>query len=235
VTFKTTVLAGDVPAALEQVSEYVMAPVLVGVSVYEPLGESTPFQPDGTDSVLPEAVQLVALTEDQVIVVVVSAAMEAAPSVSVGDAGLASAGVAVSVTEFGADAPPALLQVNVKVSLPTTVGLMILLPLTASSPLQLPEAVQLAASTDDHVIVVELPTATEVDTKDSVGAAGADPEVAVKITESGAHAPDELSQLNVYVALPAAVGVTTKLPLAGLAPLQAATAPAEPDAVQFVA
>ena len=33
VTFKTTVLMGDLPAALEQVSEYVMAPVVVGVSV----------------------------------------------------------------------------------------------------------------------------------------------------------------------------------------------------------
>ena len=37
-----------------------MAPVVVGVSVYWPLGDSTPFQPDGTESVLPEAVQLVA-------------------------------------------------------------------------------------------------------------------------------------------------------------------------------
>jgi len=56
---------------------------------------------------------------------------------------------------------------------------MILLPLTASCPLQLPEAVQKVASTEDQVSVVELPTATVEDTKDSVGAAGADPEVAV--------------------------------------------------------
>jgi hypothetical protein len=185
--------------------------------------------------VLPEAVQLVALTEAQVIVVVVSAAMVAAPSVRVGATGFASAGVAVSVTELGLDAPPELLQVNVKVSLPTTVGVMTLLPLTASSPLQLPEAVQLVASTEDHVSVVELPTAIEVDTKDSVGAAGADPEVAVKITESAAAAPDALVQVNVYVALPATVGVTTRLPPVGLTPLQAATAPAVPDAVQVVA
>jgi len=191
------VLTGDVPAALEQVSEYVMAPVVVGVSVYWPLGESTPVQPDGTDSVLPDAVQLVALTVVQVIVVVVSAAMVAAPSVSVGAAGRASAGVAVSVTELGADAPPELLQISVKVSLPTTLGLMTVLPLTGRFPLQLPEAVQRVAPVEDQVSVVELPTATEVDTKDSVGAAGADPEMTVKSTEVPAERPNALVQIIV--------------------------------------
>jgi len=174
-----------------------MAPVVVGVSVYWPLGDSTPFQPDGTESVLPEAVQLVASTEVQAIVVVVSAAMVASPSVSVGAAGRTSAAVAVSVTEAGRDSPPELLQVNVKVSLPTTVGLTTRLPLTASAPLQLPEAVQPVAPTEAQLSVVELPTATVEDAKDSVGAAGAVPEVAVKVTESAADTPKSLAQVNV--------------------------------------
>jgi uncharacterized radical SAM superfamily protein len=39
-------------------------------------------------------------------------------------------------------------------------------------PLQLPEAVQLVASADDQVIVVELPAITELAASVSVGAAG---------------------------------------------------------------
>jgi hypothetical protein len=40
-------------------------------------------------------------------------------------------------------------------------------------PLQLPEAAQLVALTDDQVMVVELPSATELAASVSVGAAGA--------------------------------------------------------------
>jgi hypothetical protein len=51
---------------------------------------------------------------------------------------------------------------------------MVFEPLVASVPPQLPEAVQLVASMDDQVRVVELPTATDFAASVSVGAAGTD-------------------------------------------------------------
>ena len=53
------------------------------------------------------------------------------------------------------------------------VGAMVFVPLVASVPLQLPEAVQLVALTADQVIVVELPTTTDGAASASVGAPGA--------------------------------------------------------------
>lgn len=46
------------------------------------------------------------------------------------------------------------------------------MPLVARVPLQLPEAVQLAALLDDHVIVVELPVTTLVAAAVIVGGPG---------------------------------------------------------------
>ncbi len=206
-----------------------MAPVTVGVSVFVPLGPKVPLQPERTEFEVPEATQLVARLDDQVREVVVYAAMEVAPRVNTGAAGAVNAGVAVKVTEVGADAPPALLQINVKVSIPIAVGVMVLVPLGACVPLQLPDAVQLVAPTDDHASVVDCPTATEFAANDSVGAAGAVPEVVVRVTDPAAVVPNALVQLNVYVVTPAAVGVSVVLPLVVCAPLQL------PEAVQPVA
>src|SRR5450755_757440 len=155
--------------------------------------------------------------------------MEVTPRVSVGVAGAVSAGVAVKVTEVGADGPPRLLQIKVNVSLPTAVGVMGWVPLVACAPLQLPDAVQLVALAEDHASVVECPTATEFAANDRVGAAGGVPDVAVSVADPAADVPNALVQVNVYVVAPAAVGVSVVLPLVVCAPLQL------PDAVQLVA
>ena len=146
---------------------------------------------------MPDAAQAVALTDDHVIVVVVLAGTDGAASVSVGAAGATKAGVTDSDTEVAADGPPRLLQVNVNVSVPTTLGVIFSLPLAANVPLQLPDAVQLVAPTDDQLIVVEPLTAIEVGVKDSAGAAGADPDVTSRLTKSAADVPNALLQLNV--------------------------------------
>jgi hypothetical protein len=206
-----------------------MAPVAIGVSVALPLGPNVPVQPESAAFELPDATQLVARVEDQAIEVVAYAAMEVAPSVSTGVAGAVRAGVAVKVTEAGADGPPRLLQIKVNVSVPTAVGVMGRLPLDASAPPQLPDAAQLVAPTEDHASVVEWPTATEFAANDRVGAAGGVPDVAVSVADPAADVPNALVQVNVYVVAPAAVGVSVVLPLAICAPLQL------PDALQPVA
>jgi len=71
------------------------------------------------------------------------------------------------------------------------------MPLAASVPLQLPKPVQLAALTDDQVIVVVLPTGTDVAASASDGAAGS--AVAVKVTVVGGDEPAELAQVSVKV------------------------------------
>jgi hypothetical protein len=167
------------------------------VSVLVPLGASVPLQPDSVELVLPEATQLVAVADDQVIAAVDCAGMEVALSVSVGAAGATNAGVAVSVTEAGADGPPRLLQINVNVSAPTASGVIVWLPLVACAPLQLPDAVQLVAPAEDHVSAVDCPTATEFAANDRVGAAGGVPEVAMRVTEPAAEVPNALVQVNV--------------------------------------
>lgn len=201
----------------------------VGVSETIPLGPKVPAQPERTEFAVPDATQLVARLDDQLREVVVYAAMEVAPRVSTGAAGAVNAGVAVKATEAGADAPPELLQINVNVSIPIAVGVMVRVPLVACVPVQLPEAVQLVAPTDDHASVVDCPTATVFAANDRVGAAGAVPEVVERVADPAAVVPNALVQLNVYVVAPAAVGVSVVLPLVICAPLQL------PEAVQPVA
>src|ERR1700730_7864267 len=87
VAVKDTELALEVPARLTQVSVYVKVPGAVGEIVWVPLVASVPLQ-------LPEAVQLVALTADQLIVVELPTAMDAAGSVSAGGPGAISASAA---------------------------------------------------------------------------------------------------------------------------------------------
>jgi hypothetical protein len=70
-------------------------------------------------------------------------------------------------------------------------------PLVASVPLQLPEAVQLAALADVQLIVVELPTATEAAASVSVGAAGIPGVVTIKVAVLAVDVPMEFAQVSV--------------------------------------
>ena len=159
----------------------------------------------------------------------VSAGTEAEPRVSVGAAGAVSAGVTVKTTELAGDTPPRLTQVSEKVSVPTAVGVTVMLPFGSSVPLQLPAAVQLVASSEFHAMVVDFPTATDEDARVKLGFSGAAPEVAVRVAEAAAVVPNALAQVSLYVVAPAALGVNTTLPLGACTPLQ------PPDAVQLVA
>jgi hypothetical protein len=82
VTVNVTVLAWDQPAELAHISVKVKVPAAGIENLKAPLVASVPLQPE-----LPEAAQLVASTDDQVIVVEVPAAMGFAASVSLGAAG----------------------------------------------------------------------------------------------------------------------------------------------------
>jgi hypothetical protein len=229
VTVRVTVVVGEAPAELLQVSVYVKVPSVSGVSVLVPLAARTPVQPEETAFELPLAVQEVALADDHVIVSELSAGTEVFSSVSVGAAGAATAAVAVSVTEVAGEEPPLLLQAKVNVSVPTAVGVMVSVPLVARVPLQLPEAVQLNALVEDQLSVVDLPTATELAARASVGTPGGVPEVAARVAELAAAVPEALEQVKVYVVVPAAVGVTITLPLVASLPLQ------PPEATQLEA
>lgn len=78
----------------------------------------------------------------------------------------------VIAAEFAADAPAALLQVSEYVAVPTVAGVTVCVPLVATLPLQLPDAVQLFALNEDHVRVVVLPVATEDAADEIAGAPG---------------------------------------------------------------
>jgi hypothetical protein len=101
VTVNVTAVAGEAPAALLQIKEYVYVPAVVGESVCVPLVAKFPVH-------VPDAVQLVAFTEDQLIVVELPTAIDVAARVSVGATG---GGFTTSVTEFAVDGPIALAQV----------------------------------------------------------------------------------------------------------------------------
>lgn len=192
-----TDVVGELPAPLVQYSVYVSVPSASGVTVKVPLGASVPLQPVCNAAAFPDAVHELAVGEDQLMVVVVSAGMDFAPSVSVGAGGTTAAGVARRVTEVGAEGPPRLLQVSVKVSVPTAVGAIAWLPLVGSVPLQLPEAAQLVASVEDHLSVVDSPTGTEFAVNVSAGAVGGVPEVTVRVVEAAAGTPEALRQASV--------------------------------------
>ena len=111
--------------------------------------------------------------------------------------------------------------------MPTEVGFTVTEPLPASEPVQLPDAVQLVASTDDQVSVTESPMTMELLSRLRVGAAGGG--ITVKSTELIEEAPRALEQFSEYVLVPPALGVTVKLPRAASVPLQL------PEAVQLAA
>ena len=95
------------------------------------------------------------------------------------------------------DAPLKLAHVRSYVKAPAAVGVRVWVPLVASWPLQLPEAVQLVALVDDQEIVVELPTATESAASVSVGGAGTATVVTIKVAVLGIDGPVEFAQMSV--------------------------------------
>src|SRR5580704_14336149 len=103
------------------------------------------------------------------------------PRVRVGAGGFTRAAVAFRDTATGVEEPPRFVQTRVNVSVPTAAGVIVWLPDAASVPLQLPDAVQLVALAELQVMVVDLPTATEVDASASVGATAGVPDVASRV------------------------------------------------------
>ena len=87
---------GELPEEFAQVRTYVSVPVVVGVKVWLPLAASVPLQE-------PDAVQLVAVGDDQVIVVVLPTAIAVADRLSVGVVGTGS--VTVKVWEAAGELP----------------------------------------------------------------------------------------------------------------------------------
>jgi hypothetical protein len=72
-----------------------------------------------------------------------------------------------------------------------------LVPLIARVPLQLPDAVQLVALLDDHVIVVDAPAAIDLGANVRVGAAGGPAAaVTVKVPVAGFEVPLALEQVS---------------------------------------
>lgn len=78
----------ELPEAFAQVSTYVSVPAVVGVKVCVPLAASVPLHE-------PDAVQLVAFGDDQVIVVVLPTAIAVLDRLSVGVVGIGSLTVKV--------------------------------------------------------------------------------------------------------------------------------------------
>jgi hypothetical protein len=98
-------LTFDAPLKLAQVRSYVKVPAALGVRVCVPLAPSWPLQP-------PEAVQLLALADDQEIVVELPSVTESAASVSVGAAGTPCV-VTINVAVLAIDGPVVLAQMSV--------------------------------------------------------------------------------------------------------------------------
>jgi hypothetical protein len=93
---------------------------------------------------------------------------------------------------------------------PAEAGFSVSVPLVAIVPLQLPDAWQLRALLDDHVIVVDVPAEIDVVARLSVGVAGAEVPVGVtvRVAVLFGEAPLVLEQVSVYVYVPLAVGVS---------------------------
>jgi len=127
----------------------VYVPVVAGVTDKLPLVALAPVQD-------PEAVQLVALLADQLIVA------EAPCLIEVGDTAMVTVGVGwLTVTETDLfTVPPAPVQLMVYVTVPVAAGVTDWLPLMALLPDQPPEAVQLVTLVVAHDSVVALPSVT---------------------------------------------------------------------------
>ncbi len=89
--------------------------------------------------------------------------------------------------------------------MPAALGFRVWVPLVASVPLQLPDAVQAVALVEDQVRVVEAPAAMDVAAKVSVGGAGG--AATVKLDVLAADVPNALVHVSEYVSVPPAAGV----------------------------
>jgi len=78
---------------------------------------------------------------------------------------------------------------------PAEAGFSVSVPLTATVPLQLPDAKQLVALLDDHVIVVDEPATIDMAASVRVGAAGA-AAVTVRVAVAGFDVPPALVQVS---------------------------------------
>lgn len=162
-------------------------PVVVGVKVWVPLAASVPLQE-------PDAVQLVASGDDQVIVVVLPSAIAVADKLSVGVVGTGS--VIVKVWEVAGELPTTFVHTSEYVLVPCVDAVIVCEPFAPSEPLQLPDAVQLVAYCEDQLMVVEPPAGIEDSPKLKVGAGGTTP--TLKLTELLAdNAPDASVQASV--------------------------------------
>jgi hypothetical protein len=100
-------------------------------------------------------------------------------------------------------------------------GAAVSVPAVERKPVQLPEALQLVASVDDHDNVAALPMTTLAGLTPSVTVGGGGVTVRVALLVRVPPAP---VQLSVYDSAPTLAGVTTVLPLSARAPLQAPVA-----------
>ena len=71
-----------------------------------------------------------------------------------------------------------------------------MLPLVACAPLQLPDAAQLVALTEDQVSVLDPPTTTDAADRVRVGAAGTACAVTVNVTELAGDIPAALLHVS---------------------------------------
>ena len=105
-----------------------------------------------------------------------------------------AAAVTAKFTEVGCDDPTVFAHDSVYVLVPAAAGVRFCVPLVAIVPLQLPDPVQLVAFTEDQVMVVELPTVTDVAANVRVGAAGG--ALTAKVTVLGVDVPMALAQVS---------------------------------------
>jgi hypothetical protein len=146
VTVTVALCAAEPPSPL-QVSLYVVVAVSAEV-VLKPLVGSLPVQP-------PEAVQEVALVDDQVSVVMAPLATVLGLAEKV----TAGSGVVTETVVACTALPPDPVQARVNLVVVVSVE-VVLEPLVGSLPVQPPEAVQEVALVDDQVSVVMAPLAT---------------------------------------------------------------------------
>ncbi len=105
--------------------------------------------------------------------------------------------VTVKVAEEGEELTVPLLQVSVYVKLPVVVGVTVWLPLAASEPVQLPEAVQLVALVEVQLRVAVLPETMEL--ADAVKVAVGAGAVTSSVTVVAAEFPFAFAHTSVYV------------------------------------
>jgi hypothetical protein len=209
----TVALLEIVPPAPAQLKVNTVVALIAPVDC-EPLVATGPLQ-------APDAVQVVALVEDQV-------KLEVPPWLTLlGLAAIKTVGCGVDtviVADCAAE-PPAPVQVSVNFVVAVRAG-EVWLPAVACAPLQPPEAVQEVAFVDDHVNADVAPLCTVVG-------------FALKVTDGAAVVTDTFAdctalppvplQVSVYVSLAVSAPVDCEPPLADFAPDHA------PEAVQEVA